>query len=145
MFSPQEIGQMVAARTARRLAIGIIALLVIGFIGGAAFAQESDHPAFGLEHSFVMRVEAIVPVPENATPAQIAAAIKRVEARAVAILRRADSGGLSLEEARAKVRVDGRTDVRRCLEVIFVYQLRSVTQARVTRHQQAASHPEGGQ
>ncbi len=121
-----------------------IAILLLVMLVMDARAQESapaEHPAFGLEHTYQMVVTANIPLPENATDKQRAAAIKKAEDRAVTILRRPDSGGLTIEEARAKVRIDGKTDVRRCFEIIFEYQLRIVTQARVTAHQQAAEHP----
>jgi hypothetical protein len=126
----------------KRTTLAIVLLAMIVMDARADEPPPAEHPAFGLQHRYKMDVEADLQVPENATPKQIAAAIKKVETRAVAILKRPDSGGLTLEEALAKLRIDGKTDVRRCLEVIFEYQLRSVKQARVIAHQQAAEHPE---
>jgi hypothetical protein len=123
-------------------ALAIVLMVMLVMDARAEELPPAEHPAFGLHHRYKMDVEADLPLPENPTPKEVAAAIKKAETRAVAILRRPDSGGLTLEEAQAKVRIDGKTDVRRCLEVIFEYQLRSVKQARVTAHLQEAEHPE---
>lgn len=126
--------------------VAVIAIFVLGMLLGAslALADEvpADHTAFGLTHQIKTTLDVTVPVPENATEKQVAAAIKKVEDRAIAILRRPDSGGLTLQEAQAKVRVNGRTDVRRCIEIILDYQMRTITQVRVTGHRQEAEHPE---
>jgi hypothetical protein len=92
-------------------------------------AHAQEHPAFGTVHRTYMSVEAEV------------ADIGKLETRAIDILVKPDHGGLTRDEARSKLRVDGKTDVARCLEVIYAYQLRIITQARVTASAIANQHP----
>lgn len=105
----------------------IIAASMFALFAASVPAQE--HPAFGAHQVIQLTITADVPD------------IPKLEARAVDILRRWDPS-LTLAGARAKVRVDGKTDVARCLEYITVYQLQQVSQARITGIRQEAQHPE---
>lgn len=99
----------------------VVELFIAGFIIswiviGAAKADE-----FALVQSPLIRYEVRVIDPNNVGEVKVRA---NVEARAVTILR---NDGLTLEEARAKVRVNGVTDIARCTEVILSYAMRTAS------------------
>lgn len=105
----------------------------------AAFAQDApvedpapaENPAFALKQRTYLSVESFIPD----------GGIPKLETRAIDILVKPDHGGLTRDEARAQLRIDARTDVARCLEVIFQYQLEIVTQAKVVATAIANQHP----
>jgi hypothetical protein len=108
----------------------ILLFLIIGAWAVMLHAQD-DHPAFALKQRTYISVESDIPE----------GGISKLEARAIDILVKPDHGGLTRDVARAQLRVDGRTDVARCLEVIFQYQLVTVTQAKVVASAIANPHP----
>lgn len=95
-----------------------------------ALAQEPppEHSAFSAHGFAVMTVE------------YDTLDIAKLEAKAVDVLR--TKSGLTLAEARAFVRVDGRTDVARCYEVIIPNHLKSITQGTVLGVRIENQHPE---
>ncbi len=97
--------------------------------GLALAAYSQDHQAFGAHQEIVVTVTAEVPD------------IAKLEAKAVDILRKWDPA-LTLTAARAKVRVDGKTDVARCMEYVVINALGSITQAKVSGIRQEVQHPE---
>lgn len=110
-----------------------LALLLLGFCAGKAYGQEVEHPAFGARHVTQLSVTSDVPD------------IAKLEGRAIDILRKPGTVTgevMTLEEARAVVRIDGKTDVARCPEVIYAYQLRIVTQAVIDVARISNEHPE---
>lgn len=98
------------------------------YIGVCAMAQEPDHPAFAPHQSSTLAVESEV------------ADIPKLEAKAVDVLRA--KYGLTLEEARAQVRIDGKTDVARCLEYVIINAMAGIAQARVVASVVGNQHPE---
>jgi hypothetical protein len=103
-----------------------IALFWLLLIAGTALAQD-DHPAFGPTHHTAITADAEV------------ADIPKLEAKAIDILR--TKYGLTLAEARDKVRIDGRTDVARCLEFVYINALQGIAQAKVVATAIANQHP----
>lgn len=93
----------------------------------------AEHPAFGARHVSHLTVRSNV------------ADIPKLEAKAVEILRRPGTvtgERMTLPEARAVVRVDGKTDVARCLEIVITDRLRGIVQADVSGVRLANEHPE---
>lgn len=93
----------------------------------ASYSQE-EHPAFAAHQSSTLAVESEV------------ADVPKLEAKAVDVLR--TKYGLTLEEARAKLRVEGKTDVARCLEYVIINALAGIAQARVVASVVGNQHPE---
>lgn len=94
-----------------------------------SIAAAQDHPAFGQHQVSQLTVEADVPD------------IPKLEFKVVALLR-ADDPSLTLAAARARVRIDGKTDVARCMELLIIHTLRGITQAFVVGTVVATQHPE---
>jgi|GEM_PF-6508002 len=94
----------------------------------AVVASQEEHPAFGTQHTSTLVVESQV------------SDIVKLEAKAVDVLRA--KYGLTLDEARAKVRVDGKTDVARCLEYVIINALAGIAQAEVVASVVGNQHPE---
>lgn len=120
-----------------KIALGIAAAFVL--LGLAMFAatvaSAQDHPAFGTHHVSQLIVTSDVPD------------VPKLEAKAVEILRRVGTvtgETMTLAEARAKVRIDGKTDVARCLEIVIIDRLRGIAQARVVGTTVANEHPVQG-
>ena len=111
------------------IAVVLIACVAIAALLNVAVGQTPDHPAYGNHQVIQLTVTADVPD------------IPKAETKAVEILRKWDPS-LTLAAARAKVRVDGRTDVARCLEYIYINHLDAITQADVTGIRQEVAHPE---
>lgn len=116
---------------ARNLYWLCMTIFLASFCGNlaATYAQEpsEEHPAFGAIHTTELKVESTV------------VDIPKLEAKAVDILR--TKYGLTLAEARDKVRIDGKTDVARCLEYLYINAVTSVVQARVEVTVVAEQHP----
>ena len=104
-----------------------VTILSILHMAWALAAEPEPHPAFGQHHLTNVRVESSVPD------------IKKLEDKAVTILR--EKYGLTLEEARAKVRIEGKTDVALCLEFVFINALVAVAQAEVSVVTVENAHP----
>jgi hypothetical protein len=107
---------------------------------GAAAQEQPDHPAFVSTQTLHLTVQAEVDD------------IPKLEAKAIAILRQVGTvtgETMTLEQARAKVRVDaqgnpdpkGRTDVARCLEYVIPNWLKGIAQASVVASRIEAPHP----
>jgi hypothetical protein len=94
----------------------------------SALAQDAPHPAFGPTQTSILTVDAEVPD------------IPKLEAKAIDILR--TKYGLTLAEAREKVRIDGKTDVARCLEYVVINALNGITQATVVGISIQQEHPQ---
>ncbi len=105
-------------------ALGIILLSML-----VHSAASEDHPAFGSRHTSTLIVETEVDD------------IPKLEAKAIDVLR--TKHGLTLEEARSRVRIDGRTDVARCIEVVTINAVQSVAQYRAVNVTVGNQHPEG--
>lgn len=104
--------------------------LILAICVALGFSQsiaQDEHPAFGNTQSAQLTVDAEVPD------------IPKLEAKAVDILR--TKYGLTLDEARAKVRIDGKTDVARCLEYVVINALAGITQANVIGSTIVLQHP----
>lgn len=99
------------------------------FVGAIskAHADEVEHPAFGSHQVTQITATAEVDIP-------------KAEAKAVDILRKWDPS-LTLAQARAKVRIDGKTDVARCMEYIYINAFDGITQAHVVGVRQENQHP----
>jgi hypothetical protein len=100
-------------------------------------AQEPEHPAFGPHQviQLTITVDALDVAGKPGVPD-----IAKIETKAVAILRAWDPS-ITLVDARAKVRVDGRTDVARCMEYIAIDRLNGISQAKVVGVRQEVQHP----
>ena len=108
-----------------------ILFAMLCFASFACAAQDFvdvPYTVFGPEHTSQLTVESNVPD------------IAKLEAKAVDILR--TKSGLTLAEARAKVRIDGKTDVARCLEYVIMDALQKITQAEVVGITVANQHPQ---
>ena len=136
-----------------KIALALIALVALSFAMGVE-AQE-DHPAFGRVQRSTLRVEAEV-WPPNATAEEIAAAIKKLESAAVAVIRKkgkphVDGTPPSLAEARAMLRVQVgtdvagkpvyKTDLQLCLDWLLIGQMDKITAAHVNGTVIEAGHP----
>jgi len=114
---------------------GFVLVMFWSVLASIAVGQEApiepEHPAFGQRHTSTLVVESQV------------ADIPKLEAKAVEVLRA--KYGLTLDEARAKVRVDGKTDVARCLEHVIINALAGIAQAEVVASVVGNQHPEPAQ
>lgn len=113
----------------RALTVVAALLIILAVISAKALAQEPEHPAFGARHISTLVVESDV------------ADVVKLEAKAVDVLR--TKYGLTLDEARAKVRIDGKTDVARCLEHVIINALAGIAQAEVVGSVVGNQHPAG--
>lgn len=114
-------------RIAAWITIAIVATFVCASVAAIAVAQEPEHPAFGSSHVSTLEVESDI----DDTPA----ARKRLEDKAIAILREPGTvtgEKMTLAEARAITRIDGRVNVARCKEIVITKALRVIVQMRVT-------------
>lgn len=109
---------------------GIFLLVII-----AASAQDAPpppppdyHPAYGPHHISTLTVESYVPD------------VPKLEQRVVDILRAADPT-LTLADARAKLRINGKTDVARCLELLIIYAVDAPVQFEALSTTVANEHP----
>ena len=120
--------------------LGGCATCLFLLIASHAMAQEAEHPAFGLKHRTYISVESEV------------LDAKKLESKAISILRKKGTltgEPLTIDEARAKVRVDtqgkpdakGRTDLARCLEIVFAAGLQGTANVKVTASALANQHP----
>lgn len=109
------------------IAIAIVLALLVASVAIRQALGEDVHPAFGSHHTSNLSLDSEVPD------------IQKLEAKAVEVLRA--KYGLTLSEARAKVRIDGKTDVARCLEFVIINALAGITQANVTASVVAEAHP----
>lgn len=111
------------------IAAGLLTIIILCLVH-RALAQDlpADHSAFSAHgvSSFSLEYDTLD--------------IAKLEAKAVAVLR--EKSGLTLAEARGQVRVDGRTDVARCIEIIVPNHLKSITQATVIATVIGHQHPE---
>lgn len=109
-------------------ALSVACLLVLlGLWMGRARADDDPQAAFDA-HGFAFFAM------EYDTPD-----IPKLEAKAVAVLR--TKRGLTLAEARAEVRVDGRTDVARCWEIVVRNALAGIVQGQISATAMAHQHP----
>lgn len=134
-----QVGRL-SLRNWQVAAVALI-LLLIGMLMAPASAQEPDHPAFGTQHTSTLIVTSEV------------TDIPKLETKAIDVLRQVGTvtgETMTLEEARAKVRIDasgnpdpkGRTDVARCLEIVISNWLKGIAQANVVGSTVANQHPE---
>lgn len=87
------------------------------------------HPAYGPHHISTLTVESYVPD------------VPKLEQRVVDILRAADPT-LTLADARAKLRINGKTDVARCLELLIIYAVDAPVQFEAMSTTVANEHPQ---
>lgn len=87
-----------------------------------------EHPAFGPTHTSLLTVQSVVPD------------IPKLEQRVVDILRAQDPA-LTSAQARAKLRIDGKTDVALCLELLIIYQVGLPVQFEAVTITVANEHP----
>lgn len=109
------------------IATAILAILILCVVRRALAQKPADHSAFSAHGFAIMTVE------------YDTLDIPKLEAKAVDVLR--TKSGLTLAEARAFLRVDGRTDVARCYEVIIPNHLKSITQGTVIGVRIENQHP----
>ena len=107
--------------------LGWIALAGVFLLGYSIGASAQDHPAFEPAQRSMLTVESVTPD----IPALESATLDLLTTRY----------GLTAEEALAKVRVDGKTDVARCIEFIVIEALRGISQATVIGTVVATQHP----
>lgn len=115
-------------RTAIEGAIAFaLALVLLFMLVNDANGQEEPHPAFGAAHKLSLIGE--IEVDD----------IPKIEAKAIDILR--TKLGKTLDEARAMVRVDDKTDVARCIEFVTINAVMGVVQYRAVNVTVANEHP----
>ena len=102
--------------------VALVAMFVLGVLTGIACAQESDPfddlPVFSSHQEADYHIVSDTPD------------IAKLDARCVDIVR-AQLPGITLAQARAKVRVKGKTDVRACVNVLIQHALRGIKQAQM--------------
>src|SRR5688572_19446629 len=98
--------------------LAVVLIFLLGMIAGAKVASAEEHPAFGSKHTSTLILEIEV------------TDIPKLEAKAIEILR--TKHGQTLEEARAAVRIDGKTDVARCIEFVTINAVQSIAQYTAT-------------
>jgi hypothetical protein len=109
-------------------ALAAIVIFMLGMIAGAKLASAEEHPAFGAKHTSTLILEIEV------------ADIPKLEAKAIEILR--TKHGQTLEQARAAVRIEGKTDVARCIEFVTINAVQSVAQYTATNVAVGNQHPD---
>lgn len=109
------------------IAIAIALVVLVASLAIRQALAQDQHPAFGPHQTTQLTVETDV------------GDIQKLEAKAVDVLR--TRYGLTLTEARAKVRLDGKTDVARCLEFVIINALAGISQAKVVGSVVANEHP----
>lgn len=115
----------------------VLAMILLSAIVRHANGQDApappphpdDHPAFLQLQKMTITVEPYVPD------------VPKLEQRLVDILRAADPT-LTLAAAREKLRIDGKTDVARCLELLMIYVIDQPVQFDAVSITVASQHPE---